>query len=305
MLPFPGKPTQGRRPMSHRDPRHDSRLHWRIGDVRITRFLETEAQLPLQQLIQEATPEALENHASWLRPHFLEENGNITLAVQAFVIESEGQKILVDTCVGEHTTPGFEVLAPQNSSFLADLSHAGFDRESIDIVLCTHMHFDHVGWNTMRSRGKWIPTFPNARYLFARKEWEHWDAQGASPFTPTLDDAVRPILAAKLADLVATDHQVTSEVRLEATPGHTPGHVAVVVDSRGHKALITGDLTHHPVQWAEVDWKMNADSDSAQAAATRRRLLAEHDGTDTLVIGTHYPAPCAGRLRNATFVARS
>jgi glyoxylase-like metal-dependent hydrolase (beta-lactamase superfamily II) len=270
-------------------------LCWTIGDVTVTRIVESETALPPEGLLPEATAEALASHREWLRPGFLDADGNFVLSIHALVIEAGERRILVDTCVGEHVVPGFEMLRP-DGSFLEDLAVAGFPRESIDTVLCTHLHFDHVGWNTMKDGDRWVPTFPNARYLFARSEVEHWQAEEDAPFASTFAGAVAPVLEAGLADLVETDHRVCDEVWLEPSPGHTPGHVCVHIGSRGERAFITGDMTHHPVQWAEVDWKMPADTDSAQAAATRRRVIEDHAGADTLVIGTHYAAPTAGHL---------
>ena len=271
---------------------------WKTGEARVTRVLESEVPLPLTALLPEATPEALAPHAGWLASHFLNDDGTVSLAIQALVIESQGRRILVDTCIGERDTPFTQAGDP--NVFLGNLAAAGFSPEGIDVVLCTHMHFDHVGWNTRKQGDRFVPTFPNARYLFARVEYEHWkamlDAGTGGDYVSSFTEAVQPVVDAGLAELVETDHRIGDEVWLEATPGHTPGHVAVRIASGGASALITGDLTHHPVQWAEPDWKMGADSDSAQAAATRRRLLAEHVGTSLLVIGTHYPAPTAGRL---------
>ncbi len=275
-------------------------ITWTVGDARITRIVEVEAQLPFEEFLPQSSPEALAPHAEWLRPHFLNDDGTLTISVHALLVEASGQRIIVDTCVGEKPIEGFEILNPASFDFLDRLAAAGFPRESIDTVLCTHLHFDHVGWNTMRDGDRWVPTFPNARYLFARVEYEHWQAEygagNAGEFAYSFGDAVQPVVDAGLADLVETDHKLTDEVWLEPTPGHTPGHVAVRISSRGEEALITGDLTHHPVQWAEVDWKMPADSDTAQAAATRRRLLSEHADRPLLVIGTHYAEPTAGHL---------
>ena len=276
-----------------------STLQWRIGEVRVTRVLENEANFPPQGLLPEATPEALASHEAWLRPHFLGEDGHFTLAIQGLVIEAGGRKILVDTCMGDRPQP-IELAESPGDRFLRNMDAAGFPRDAIDTVLCTHLHFDHVGWNTMREGDRWVPTFPNAEYLFARVEFEHWQSETAAgrgqEFAGTFGDAVQPVFDAGLATLVDTDHKLCDEVWLEPTPGHTPGHVAVRIGSLGEHAMITGDLTHHPVQWAEVDWKMPADSDSAEAASTRRRLLAEHADTSLLVIGTHYAAPTAGHL---------
>jgi glyoxylase-like metal-dependent hydrolase (beta-lactamase superfamily II) len=155
---------------------------------------------------------------------------------------------------------------------------------------------DHVGWNTMLVGDRWVPTFLNARYLFGRKEWEHWAAEPPGPDRDVRDDSVRPVLDAGLAELVATDHRITAEVRLESTPGHTPGHVSVRVVSRGEQAIITGDLMHHPVQCAEPDWANRFDVDAAAARRTRRAFLEQHADRPVLVLGTHFATPTAGRI---------
>jgi glyoxylase-like metal-dependent hydrolase (beta-lactamase superfamily II) len=184
----------------------------------------------------------------------------------------------------------------QKTPFLGDLAAAGFPREEVDTVICTHLHFDHVGWNTMLVDGEWVPTFPNARYLLCRDEWEHWGREGASGYAATIDDAVQPVVDAGLADLVASDHRVTDEIRLEPTPGHTPGHVSVRLASGGADAVITGDLMHHPVQVAEPTWQTPFDSDPAAAIATRRAFCARYADRPVTVLGTHFHHPTAGRI---------
>jgi glyoxylase-like metal-dependent hydrolase (beta-lactamase superfamily II) len=270
-------------------------IEWKIGSVRITRIEESLSPLPPEGLFPEATPEMLAPHLSWLQPHFADSEGNLLLSIHGLVVESQGQRILVDTCIGENSLPDLPIDVGA-SPFLENLSAAGYAREDIDIVLCTHLHFDHVGWNTMHVDGELVPTFPNARYLFARQEWEHWNAAKELGFAASLRQTVEPIIEAGLADIVEWNHVLTDEVRLEPTPGHTPGHVAVRIASGGEEAMITGDLTHHPVQWAETGWKMAADSDSSQAAATRRRLVDEHLHGALMVIGTHYAPPCSGHI---------
>jgi glyoxylase-like metal-dependent hydrolase (beta-lactamase superfamily II) len=271
-------------------------LAWTVGNVRITRIVEHEVPVELTGLLPDATPDALERHRSWLAPHFLNVDGRATLSIHGLVVESAGQRILVDTCVGDRTVAGYEEFSRGARPFLRDLEAAGFPPASIDVVLCTHMHFDHVGWNTIRVDGRWVPTFPNARYLFARAEWEHWSRERGGGFSETFDEAVRPIVDAGRADLVEPDHRIDRELRLEPSPGHTPGHVSVAVESQGVHALVTGDMTHHPVQWAEPDWRMVADGDPAEASATRRRLRSECARREALVIGTHYAAPCVGHV---------
>jgi glyoxylase-like metal-dependent hydrolase (beta-lactamase superfamily II) len=270
-------------------------LQWKVGDVAITRVVESEVTLPPEGLIPSASSEVIASH-DWLRPHFVDEDGNLAMSIHALAIAAGDRRIIVDTCIGnDRQIPGMEALTLQ-TPFLSDLADAGFPREEVDTVICTHLHFDHVGWNTMLVDGAWVPTFPNARYLICGDEWAYWSAEGGTGYAATLDEAVKPVIDAGLADLVAADHRVNDAIRLEPTPGHTPGHVAVHIESGGEHALITGDLVHHPVQWAEPQWFSGPDSDRAQSEATRRRLLETYAGSDLLVIGTHFAPPCAGRL---------
>jgi glyoxylase-like metal-dependent hydrolase (beta-lactamase superfamily II) len=271
-------------------------LCWTVGDVTITRVEESVAAVPPQGLLPGATPDGLDRHRHWLAPHFLDGDDNLVLSIHGLVVEADGLRILVDTCIGNRAVPGYDMLGKGDSPFLRNLAAAGHPPDAIDIVVCTHLHFDHVGWNTKLEDGRWVPTFPNARYIMGRTEWEHWDGGAESAYAVTLDTAVRPLVESGQAELVEVDHRLSESVWLEATPGHTPGHVAVRVSSGGHEALITGDLSHHPVQWAEPDWAAAPDTDPAQSAATRRRLIAEHADRDTLVVGTHYAPPTAGRL---------
>jgi glyoxylase-like metal-dependent hydrolase (beta-lactamase superfamily II) len=270
-------------------------MQWKIGDVTVTKVVELVQPVPMAGLLPEATPEALAPHASWLRPHFLDDDGCTALSIHSLVVQSEGRTILVDTCVGDREIEGLPGLRGI-TEFPEHLAAAGFPVDEIDTVCCTHLHFDHVGWNTKLEDGKWVPTFTSARYLFCRSEYEHWMANPPGHYTSGLPDTVVPVVEAGLADLVETDHRITDEVRLVPTHGHSPGHVSVLIESGGEQALITGDATHHPVQWAEPDWGMPADSDRPMAAETRRRLRAEHGPAGTLILGTHYAAPSAGRI---------
>ena len=282
---------------------------WKIGAVTITRIIEIEGSSPGTFFFEHATPEALLQHA-WLRPHFLTAEGRAIASVHAFVIESEGRAIIVDTCIGNDKPREVKAWNLRQGRFLADLAEAGFPREKIDTVLCTHLHVDHVGWNTMLVDGKWLPTFPNARYLVAEPEWRYWDAnEDDKTYGTVLADSVRPVVDAGLVDFVDVRHRVCDEVWLEPTPGHTPGHVSVHIASEGKEALITGDCIHHPVQMARTDWCSSADYDRDQGRRTREALLAKYADTDVLVIGTHYATPCAGYVVSGaggfTFRARA
>jgi glyoxylase-like metal-dependent hydrolase (beta-lactamase superfamily II) len=268
---------------------------WRIGAAMITRVIEIEGPSPGTFLFEEATPERLLQHA-WLKPRFLTDDGRTVGSIHAFIVESEGKTIVVDTCVGNDKQRPLKNWHMRQGRFLADFAEAGFPRDRVDTVLCTHLHVDHVGWNTMRVEDRWVPTFPHARYLFGRKEWEHWSAQADGPDRAVQDDSVRPIFDAGFADLVEMDHRVTPEVRLEPTPGHTPGHVSVRIVSRGEEAVITGDLMHHPVQCAQPGWASRFDVDAQAARRTRLEFLDRHADRPVLVLGTHFATPTAGRI---------
>ncbi len=280
-------------------------LRWNIGAVSVVRIVEMLPLEPVKRLFPSATDERLDAHRSWMYPHFVDEAHNLRLSIHALVIESGGRRILVDTCVGNDKERAYPGMARLRTPFLEHLDDAGYPAGSIDTVLCTHLHFDHVGWNTMLVDGRWVPTFPRARYLFAEPEWAFWREQEAKGADAVFDswrvlaDSVRPIVDAGLVDLVPLDHHLTEEVWLEPTPGHTPGHVSVRISSGGHDAVITGDLVHNPVQFAEPEWNGNADSDARQAIDTRLAFLRRYGGTDTLVLGTHFPAPTAGRIVGA------
>ena len=269
-------------------------LRWQIGDVRISRVVEIEGSSPGTFFFKDATPEKLLQHA-WLKPHFMTDDGRLIASSHAFVVESQGRVIVVDTCVGNDKPRDVKAWHMRKGKFLEDMMEAGFPRERVTNVLCTHLHVDHVGWNTLLKDGKWIPTFPNARYLLGRKEWDYWKNETGGDKI-VRDDSVRPILDAGLADLVKRTHKITSEVYLEPTPGHTPGHVSVHIRSKGAEAVITGDLMHHPVQCAEPSWASNFDVDPGKARVTRRAFLEKYKDGKVLVLGTHFAVPTAGRL---------
>lgn len=277
-----------------------SELRWVIGAVSVTRVLEQDAGFPAGGFFPSSTGEGLALHAEWLRPWALDDEGDVLISIQALCVESEGVKIVVDTCVGQRPLPGMFASMSDDGSFLAALADAGFAREDVDAVICTHLHFDHVGWNTMWLDDAWVPTFPNARYVLARTEFEHWNAATEevrnAASAVTFNDAVTPLFDFGVVDLVEVDHAVTGEVALTPTPGHSPGHVSVRIRSEGAEAIITGDCVHSPVQLAEPDWFTVVDSDPDLSCATRRALIAECCDQDVLVIGTHFPPPTAGHI---------
>ena len=271
---------------------------WQIGDVTVTRVVEDIDDEIMDMVLPDVTPEALAEIA-WLRPHFVNEAGRAVLSIHALLVETPDRRLVVDTCLGndkERMLPGWNM---RTGSFLEDIERAGFPPSSVDTVLCTHLHVDHVGWNTRwdAETQRWLPTFPNARYLIASEEWEHWDGDPeAEAVGPVLADSVRPVFAAGLVELVETDHRVCDEIRLTPTPGHTPGHVSVWIESRGERAVITGDMIHHPCQIAHTEWSSAVDTDAEQSATSRTALLQECADEPILMIGTHFHEPTAGRI---------
>jgi glyoxylase-like metal-dependent hydrolase (beta-lactamase superfamily II) len=268
-----------------------------LGRLRVSAVVERAGPTRPTWLLPDATPEAVERHREWLAPHFLDDKGRFLQSIHAFVIQAPGFTALVDTCVGnDKDRGGRQPFHMMQTRFLEDLAHAGVPPASVDLVVCTHLHVDHVGWNTRLEDGRWVPTFPKARHLFARREWEHWASEHDEDTKRIMADSVTPVLDAGLADLVAMDHRISDEMWLEPTPGHTPGHVSVRLRSGGAEAVITGDLMHCPVQVAEPDWCSHFDTDPAQARATRRAFCERYARGDVRVLGTHFHHPTAGRI---------
>jgi glyoxylase-like metal-dependent hydrolase (beta-lactamase superfamily II) len=278
---------------------------WQIGDVRVTRIVESETTFDIPTMFPTATLEEV-RQLDWLKPHFVTDDWKGKMSIHALVLETPELTIVVDTCIGnDRDRMPYAANSHQQTAFLEHFAEAGFDRDKVDVVLCTHLHFDHVGWNTMLEDGQWVPTFPNARYLFNRAEFEHWrDTQDE----PTDDDyqkvqklvfldSVLPVIDAGLVDLVDENHRICGEVWFEPTPGHSPGHVCVRIGSQGQHAFITGDMVHHPSQFSNTEWSAAGfDYDSNAATATRARVFAEVADQPVLVIGTHFAGTTSGRV---------
>ncbi|MFZ8890267.1 MAG: MBL fold metallo-hydrolase [Pseudomonadales bacterium] len=223
---------------------------WQIGDVRITKIVEIEALGGMSFILPQAQPEAVKP-LSWMVPHFMNEEGKLIASVHALVVETPTLTVVVDTCIGNDK----ERMPNKNwhkmqTRFLEDFRAAGFDPEKIDVVLCTHLHVDHVGWNTYWDGAAWKPTFPNARYLMAKSEFDYWERHedAVTPHQVFLD-SVAPVVEAGLVDLVETTHVVCPEVSLVPTLGHTPGHVACGFSRRARKRSLLGIFCTTPARW--------------------------------------------------------
>jgi glyoxylase-like metal-dependent hydrolase (beta-lactamase superfamily II) len=271
-------------------------MKWRVGEVTVTKIVELEVTGGSRFILPQATREAV-LPIGWLQPDFADDLGRLKMSVHALVVETPSRRIVVDTCLGNdkenRRIPTWNRL---QTSFLTDLAAAGHARETIDTVICTHLHVDHVGWNTMLTDRGWVPTFPSARYLMGRVEYAHWTSRhDREDMAAVLADSFTPVRDAGLIHLVETDHRIC-EVSLVPTLGHTPGHVSVRIASQGEEALITGDFMHHPCQIARPEWSSTADSDPVEARLTRERMLTLLADTPILVIGTHFAGGTAGRV---------
>ncbi len=267
-----------------------------LGGIGIDRVLEEERALfQPSHFFDEATPEAMAPHLPWLQPWAITaDTGRMVMPIQSYLVRTRHHTILIDTCIGcrksNDDIPEWQ--DKRDETWLRNLEAAGVGPGDIDYVFCTHLHLDHCGWNTQLVDGRWVPTFPNAKYILARDEVAASEARKSTVF----DENVQPILDAKQAVLVDTDYALDDEVWLEPTVGHTAGHVAVHLKSGEHHAVMCGDVLHNTVQLAEPDWSPHFDYDLTQSRATRKRFLDTHCEMDTLILTAHLPSPSVGRI---------
>ncbi len=278
----------------------DNGMKWRVGDVEISRVPEFALPMFDPAFIYPDLPrERLDQHRRWLEPRLLDPaTGKLVISIHAFVLRTKRHAILVDACSGnDKERPSRPLFHRQSRPWLERLAVAGFRPEDIDFVLCTHLHIDHVGWNTRLIGGRWVATFPRARYLITRAEWEHWqdeDNRKAYASDDHLGDSVLPIIESRQAEFVAMDHAIDDEVWFEPTPGHTPGHAAIHIRSAGREAVISGDLMHTAVQVAEPEISSCFCVDKGLSARTRRAFLERYADRPVMVLPAHFPAPTGG-----------
>lgn len=267
----------------------------RLGDVEIWRVLESvDPFMDPKEFFPDMGPEGLELMRQEAPRQLCQKTGKMLLPIQGFLVKTPQHVILIDACIGNDKTCEFEESWHKRSDgrFLAGLRAAGVAPEDIDFVMCTHLHIDHVGWNTRLEDGRWVPTFPNARYIFPASDHEHFSSEPGVAY----QESVLPVIAADQAELVGPDHKLGDYLSLIPTPGHTPGHVAVEVAHAGKEAVVTGDLMHSPIQCLKPEWNFAYDHEPELAAESRRQFLEMASERQNLVLGSHFPLPSYGKV---------
>lgn len=283
---------------------------WQVGDIRVSRIEEWQGEfLPPEQMFTGFDSTAFRQHAPEFTPDFHNADTNRYYGfLQSWLIETGALTILFDTGAGnDKDRPGIPLFGQLATPFLERLAAAGLRVDDVDLVVCSHLHVDHVGWNTRLVDGAWQPTFPRARYLFSAIDRNYWDpsvptpgpsATGAAVNQQVFEDSVAPLLAADRAELLTGEQQIAPGIHLRPAPGHTPGHLLMHLESAGEHALFVGDIVHHPIQVRFPDWNSVFCEDPTRARETRRRVLLRAAALDALVFPAHFGGQHSFRVRD-------
>jgi glyoxylase-like metal-dependent hydrolase (beta-lactamase superfamily II) len=271
-----------------------------VGEFEISSIIEREGPIrPPKVMFPTSEPERVAAYLAEMGPGTWSPTSGILFnTYQTFVLRRRGQVILIDTCVGENKARPPHFNYPKQP-WLDGFTRQKLALEDVDIVINTHLHVDHCGWNTRLLNGRWVPTFAKAQYYMGRVEFDYWEKQTRAGWElpgRVWTDSALPLVDLGRAELVETDTVLAEDIRLRPTIGHTPGHMAVSIESRGQKAIFVGDLMHHPVQCREPAWSSCFCVDSELAATTRRRFFEEVADTNIIVVPEHFPYPTAGRI---------
>jgi glyoxylase-like metal-dependent hydrolase (beta-lactamase superfamily II) len=296
-----GKTMSDQKVGTRRDGWNHARAGCDLGEVTIDRVVDMERlSYAHAMLLPTADAGELRRLSGEMGPRLIDpETLAVSLSFHSYLVRTKNQTTLVDTCCGnDKERPQRLDWHRRDGGFLNNLRARGVEPEDIDIVMCTHLHADHVGWNTRLMDGKWVPTFPNAQYLFAEKEYDFWIAEQAQSRDRIMhgshDDSVLPVIETGQARLVPTDYEIETGIAFEAAFGHTPGTIVLNVEGENGRAMVCGDVMHHPAQVVHPEWSSGFCSDPVQSATTRRDLLSRLAGTGTLVLPAHFLSPYYG-----------
>ena len=265
-----------------------------LGEVSVTRVVEIgRSTFPTSSMLPSSTPDAIARHRGWLEPFWDDTTGDLGSRIGTWIVRTPEHVVLIDTGVGNDKTRENALWNRRQGTFLDDLAGAGVTPDQVDVVVITHMHVDHVGWNTRLVDGRWVPTFPSARYVFAGEEWSFWkhESERGTEDSGCIDDSVLPVVAAGQAVLVDETYRIDPWLRFEPSIGHTPGHVSVRLSTTAGDAVFSGDLMHRVVQVAEPQWSSRFCYDGTRAAKTRREFVERHADSGTLILPAHFPQP--------------
>jgi glyoxylase-like metal-dependent hydrolase (beta-lactamase superfamily II) len=275
-------------------------MTFKAGNATIHRIIEMECGItPAREFLPNLTQEVLDENRSWMHPAALDSEDRLVLCFQSYVVQTGGKNILVDSCIGNDKDRPLRPVwnKKKDDAFMKGLAAAGLTVNDIDFVLCTHLHVDHIGWNTRLENGRWVPTFPKARYIFSKTELDFWIEAAKKGDQPQIVDSVIPIVEAKACDLVTSDHALNDLVTLIPTPGHTIDHYAVTIGKGGKDAVFTGDLIHTPLQALRPELSFRMDYNPAQGVASRTKFLETYCDTSTLCCFAHFPSPSKGYVK--------
>ncbi|HTZ36828.1 MAG TPA: MBL fold metallo-hydrolase [Stellaceae bacterium] len=276
----------------------------RIGDFAVDRIADFEGpSFDPYEFFPDYDPEVARANPELIGPRLLDPaSGKLVFSFHSFLVRTGRHTVLIDACIGnDKERPARPQWHRFKSSYIADLARLGVAPEEVDYVMCTHLHWDHVGWNTRLVDGSWVPTFPNAKYVMAKKEYGHWQdfhASGADhPHATAFADSILPVVRTGQAMLVDDDHALEDGLWFEGAPGHTPGNVVIHARSGGARGVFVGDVLHHPLQCLKPEWSTRACTDMALSRETRTALVASYADSDTLILPAHFPDPTAGHIR--------
>jgi glyoxylase-like metal-dependent hydrolase (beta-lactamase superfamily II) len=278
-----------------------------LGRMRIHKVHEMDSPVPLLSQLPGTTADDMQRLLGWYdQPDEVTadpETSKMTFSVHSWVIELDGRTILIDTCCGNHKNRDLPEVHQLDTDYLGNLRRAGFAPEDVDMVLCTHLHFDHVGWNTRLDNGKWVPTFPNARYVFGRRDFEYFksDPQGEALHNAAFVDSIVPVMEAGQGDIVEEDsvahREIGNGVWLEPAYGHSPGCCTVNAQADGPTGVFWGDVIHHPVQLIRHDLPFAFDTDGAAACKVRKATMERLADTDSMCFPAHFRRTSAGHVK--------